>query len=45
MIAIIATLFIVAQAGEIGAAWPFTLVAAIIIISIIISLIRTWLVG
>jgi hypothetical protein len=45
IIAIIVTLFIVTQAGEIGAPWPFTLVAVAIIILIILSLVRTWLRG
>jgi hypothetical protein len=45
IITIIVALFIVTQAGEIGAPWPFTLVAIAIIILILISLIRTWLRG
>ena len=45
IIAIIVTLFIVSQAGEIGAPWPFTFIAAVIIIFIVISLVRTWLRG
>jgi hypothetical protein len=45
IIAIIVTLFIVTQAGEIGAPWPVTLVAIVIIILILFSLIRTWLRG
>ncbi len=46
MFAIVATiiaLFIIARAGDIGAPWIFSLVAAVIIVIIIISLIRTWL--
>jgi len=45
IITIIVVLFIITQAGEIGAPWPFTLVAIVIIILILISLIRTWLRG
>jgi hypothetical protein len=45
VITIIVVLFIIGQAGEIGAPWPLTLVAIAIIILILISLIRTWLRG
>lgn len=45
IITIIVVLFILTQAGEIGAPWPFTLVATIIIILILFSLVRTWLRG
>jgi hypothetical protein len=45
IVSIIIVLFILTQAGEIGAPWPFALVAAAIIILIVISLIRTWLRG
>jgi hypothetical protein len=43
IVAIIIALFIIAQAGEIGAPWIFSLVAIVIIVMIAISLIRTWL--
>jgi hypothetical protein len=45
IVSIIIVLFILTQAAEIGAPWPFALVAAAIIILIVISLIRIWLRG
>jgi hypothetical protein len=45
IISLIIVFFIMSQAGEMGAPWPFTLVAIVMIIFIIISLIRTWLRG
>ena len=45
VITIIVVLFIIAQAGEIGVPWPFTLVAIAIVVLILLSLIRTWLRG
>lgn len=45
VITIIAALFIIIQAGEMGAPWEFTLFGIVMIILVIISLIRTWLRG
>ena len=45
IIALIIVLYIVAQAGNMGVPWQFSLVALIIIGLIVISLIRTWLRG
>jgi len=45
IISIIIVMFILAQAGEIGAPWPITLLAIVIIILVLFSLVRTWLRG
>jgi len=43
IVAIIIAFFIMAQAGDLGAPFPFILVALVIIAIIVISLIKTWL--
>ena len=45
IISIIVVLFILTQAGEIGAPWPFTLVAIVIIILVLIIILLLAAIG
>ena len=43
LLAVIVIVFIMNQAGNIGATWEFNLIALIAIVIVVFNLIRTWL--